>query len=199
MSTPLSANLALLGKVGLKKSSPFLALTAAVMSFSMYIVAFVIDNKCVKNKGNEKTYRAMKWVLALGLTALITMFLTILLASTGKGKMEIDPRLAFAAGIVTFICTIIGSGYGIWASLKCEDKLKKTRLGLHITSIVFALLSVMLAYSKSDKTYGRQAINTASKYTGRQSAAFKAAVAARAQAVRAAAQPAAPAMRLNDF
>ena len=179
----LSDNIALLGLQGAKKSSPVVALVVAAISFSMYIVGFVVDNKCVKNKGNEKTYRAMKWVLALGLCSLITMFLTILIASSGKGQLEkgISSRLKLAAGIVTFICTIVGSGYGIWASLKCEDKLKRTRLGLHITAIVFALLAVLLANREVVKKVG----TSARSYADRQATSARSAVQRRAQAIRA--------------
>ena len=173
------------------ESSPVIPLIVAAISFSMYIVGFVIDNKCVKNKGYEKTYRAMKWVLALGLTSLITMFLTILIASTGKGKININPRLSLAAGIVTFICTIVGSGYGIWASIKCEDKLKQTRLGFHITAIVFALGGVMLANKESIKTYGKKAYTyagnraaAAQRYASDQATAARGAIRTRADQYR---------------
>ena len=187
------ANLSLVGGEGVKKASPFLALVISAIAFSMYIVGFVIDNKCVKNKGNEKTYRAMKWVLALGLCSLITMFLTILIASTGKPKMNIDPRLLLAAGIVTFICTIVGSGYGIWASLKCEDKLKRTRLGLHIFAIVFALGGVIYANKKSVMEYGSPKLASAREFGGRQATAARGALARAAARRRAAAEAAAAA------
>ena len=176
----LAANLATVSGDAIKKSSPLLSLIIAAIAFSMYIVGFVIDNKCVKKKGYKETHRAMKWVLALGLCSLITMLLTILIASTGKNTgtllSNIDPKLAQAAAIVTFICTMVGSSYGIWASLKCEDRLRKTRLGFHIVSIVAALIGVMVSSGAAKKAYG---------YTGTKLGSARAYVAAQKAAARA--------------
>ena len=139
----------------------------------------------------------MKWVLALGLCSLITMFLTILIASTGKGKMDIDPRLQVAAGVVTCICTIIGSGYGSWASVKCEDKLRKTRLGFHITAIVLSVVALVIANKKAINAYGSKAsgyvarkTKAARRYAANKQAAARGALAQRAQLIRQAQAPA---------
>ena len=197
----LRQNFATVSRNAIKNSSPLLSLIIAAIAFSMYIVGFVIDNKCVKdkgvkNKGNEATYRAMKWVLALGLCSLITTFLIILIASTGKGSMDkgISPRLTLAAAIITFICTMVGSSYGIWASLKCDDNLRKTRLGFHIVSIVAALIGVMVSSGAAKKAYGYAGgkLSSASAYAAGKQAAAREALAERAGAIRTAQAAVAP-------
>jgi cytochrome bd-type quinol oxidase subunit 2 len=128
------------GKVASAYSPMFVALIPVVM----YFIALFVDNQCVKDD-QPKTFKTMQWLLTIILTILITLIATILMASR-DGTVSLG--LKKGAAILTALCSLIGSSYGIWATMKCDSAskpIKNTRIAFYsismLVAIPFALLS----------------------------------------------------------
>jgi uncharacterized membrane protein YhaH (DUF805 family) len=128
------------GRVASAYSPMFVALIPVVM----YFIALFVDNQCVKDD-QPKTFKTMQWLLTIILTILITLIATILMASR-DGTVSLG--LKKGAAILTALCSLIGSSYGIWATMKCDSAskpIKNTRIAFYAISMLIAIPFALLS------------------------------------------------------